>query len=114
MIPEELKNVVKFIDNFVNFSDDEIAEIKDVIEFVHLKKNDIFIDEGQIAKTIAFTNKGYLRVYYNHDGEEAPDVCPKCGAPKEKFTELDNDAEELVHKSRITNDIEELKAEMAQ
>ena len=22
---------------------------------------------------------------YIYEGEEAPDVCPKCGAPKEKF-----------------------------
>ena len=42
---------------------------------------------------------------YLHDGTEAPEVCPKCGAPKEKFSELTAEAAELVKKSRITNDI---------
>lgn len=36
---------------------------------------------------------------------EAPAVCPKCGALKEKFAQLENSAEELIIKSRITNDI---------
>jgi rubredoxin len=42
---------------------------------------------------------------YIHDGDDAPDVCPKCGAPKEKFAELDAAAAELVTKSRRTNDL---------
>lgn len=40
---------------------------------------------------------------YVHDGDEAPDQCPKCGAPKEKFTLLDDKAAELVERSRHTN-----------
>lgn len=28
---------------------------------------------------------------YIHEGEEAPDVCPICGAPKEKFKPLNNE-----------------------
>ena len=39
------------------------------------------------------------------DVEEAPDKCPRCGAPKEKFTELTGDPEELVKKSRETNSL---------
>ena len=40
---------------------------------------------------------------YIHDGNEAPAQCPKCGAPKEKFTLLDDKAAELVERSRHTN-----------
>jgi predicted nucleic acid-binding Zn-ribbon protein len=40
---------------------------------------------------------------YVWDGEEPPDNCPKCGAPKEKFVELDDQALELVERSRFTN-----------
>ena len=40
---------------------------------------------------------------YIHDGDQAPDQCPKCGAPKEKFTLLDDKAAELVERSRHTN-----------
>lgn len=42
---------------------------------------------------------------YIHDGEDAPDKCPHCGAPKEKFEKLEAEKAELVEKSRETNDI---------
>ena len=42
---------------------------------------------------------------YVWDGEEAPDNCPKCNAPKERFTELDEKAMELVENSRFTNSL---------
>ena len=38
-----------------------------------------------------------------HDGDEAPAKCPKCGAPAEKFTLLDDQAAKLVERSRHTN-----------
>jgi rubredoxin len=40
-----------------------------------------------------------------HDGNEAPDKCPKCGAPKEKFTKLTPDEEKLIDRSRLTNSL---------
>jgi len=40
---------------------------------------------------------------YIHDGDEAPAKCPKCGAPAEKFTLLDDAAAQLVERSRHTN-----------
>ena len=40
---------------------------------------------------------------YIHDGEEAPGQCPKCGAPADKFTLLDDSAANLVERSRHTN-----------
>ncbi|NOU35804.1 MAG: rubredoxin [Kiritimatiellaceae bacterium] len=40
---------------------------------------------------------------YIHDGDEAPCKCPKCGAPKEQFKQLDDAAAKLVERSRHTN-----------
>jgi hypothetical protein len=40
---------------------------------------------------------------YIHDGAEPPGQCPKCGAPADKFTPLDDKAAELVERSRRTN-----------
>ena len=40
---------------------------------------------------------------YIHDGEEVCAECPKCGAPAEKFTELDEAAGTLIERSRHTN-----------
>ena len=40
---------------------------------------------------------------YIHDGSEAPDVCPKCGAKKEKFEALKEKSANLIERSRFTN-----------
>ncbi len=42
---------------------------------------------------------------YIFEGEEAPDRCPKCNAPKEKFQKLDDEATGKVEKSRVTNEL---------
>ena len=42
---------------------------------------------------------------YIHEGEEAPEKCPKCGAPKEKFEALSEEDAKKVLMSVRTNDI---------
>ena len=42
---------------------------------------------------------------YIHQGDEAPDKCPKCRAPKEKFIELSTEEADKIYKSDRTNDI---------
>ena len=42
---------------------------------------------------------------YIHEGEEAPDVCPKCLSPKDKFAEMSEEASKKVYDSDRTNDI---------
>ena len=42
---------------------------------------------------------------YIHEGDEAPDKCPKCGAPKDKFVELSSEDADKIYKSDRTNDI---------
>lgn len=39
------------------------------------------------------------------EGETAPDVCPKCGQPHEKFAELTTENADKIYKSERTNDI---------
>lgn len=39
------------------------------------------------------------------EGENAPDVCPKCGQPHEKFKELPPESADKVYQSEVTNDI---------
>ncbi len=38
-----------------------------------------------------------------YDGEEPPEVCPKCGASKDKFEKVPEDKETLINRSRCTN-----------
>lgn len=40
---------------------------------------------------------------YIYDGTEAPDQCPKCGAPKEKFAKVEDAGAQLIERSRLTN-----------
>jgi rubredoxin len=42
---------------------------------------------------------------YVHEGTEAPDFCPKCGAPKEKFNALNEEEAKKIYMSDRTNDI---------
>ncbi len=42
---------------------------------------------------------------YIHEGDSAPDKCPKCGAPKEKFVTLSSDEAKKIYTSDRTNDI---------
>lgn len=42
---------------------------------------------------------------YIHDGEVAPETCPKCGAPKEKFVQLEQQEADKISRSRYSNDL---------
>jgi Rubrerythrin len=42
---------------------------------------------------------------YIHDGDNAPDACPKCGAPAEKFNALADEDAQKIYASDRTNDI---------
>jgi len=40
-----------------------------------------------------------------HEGDGAPDKCPKCDAPKDKFVQLSGEDADKIYKSDRTNDI---------
>lgn len=42
---------------------------------------------------------------YTFEGENAPDACPKCGAPKEKINALSEEEAKKIYDSDRTNDI---------
>lgn len=42
---------------------------------------------------------------YVHEGDHAPEKCPKCGAPAEKFNQFEEAQVELVHRSRYGNSL---------
>lgn len=42
---------------------------------------------------------------YTYEGGDAPESCPKCGAPREKFNLLTDEEAEKIFKSDRTNDI---------
>jgi len=42
---------------------------------------------------------------YVHEGSEAPEKCPKCGSPKEKYNALSEEDAKKIYDSDRTNDI---------
>ncbi len=38
-----------------------------------------------------------------YEGNNAPDKCPRCGAPKEKFQQIAEDKAKLIDRSRLSN-----------
>lgn len=42
---------------------------------------------------------------FMNEGDDAPEKCPKCGAPKEKFSALTEEEDKKVYSSDRTNDI---------
>lgn len=42
---------------------------------------------------------------FTWEGDNAPDKCPKCGQPHEKFAELSKENADKVYNSERTNDI---------
>lgn len=42
---------------------------------------------------------------YIQDGDQLPERCPNCGAPREKFEKLPEDKAQLVIRSRHTNEL---------
>nr|WP_027717143.1 rubredoxin [Desulfovirgula thermocuniculi] len=50
---------------------------------------------------------------YIHDGEQPPEKCPKCGAPREKFVQLDDEQAQLVTRSRFSNSLHVRLIELA-
>lgn len=75
---ETYKELRKFVSRFVTLSDEEWNAAIPYIKTLHLKKNDYFVREGDVAKYISFTEEGYLRVFYNHDGNDITrDISPR-------------------------------------
>ncbi|MFP4555627.1 MAG: Crp/Fnr family transcriptional regulator [Bacteroidales bacterium] len=71
------RNLIQFISKYVSYNIEEFNEVITQFDIRTIKKGEVLIAEGEIARIIVFTNKGYLRVYYNHDGEEITrDITP--------------------------------------
>lgn len=74
---ETFLEVRKYISQFVTLSEEAWNAVLPLVKTRYLKKNDYFVREGEVAKYISFTQEGYLRVFYNHDGNEITrDISP--------------------------------------
>ena len=67
---EEINSFRRQIQRFVSFSDEDWNLIVPHLTEKQLKKNQLFAQEGKIAKDIAFVLEGNLRQFYVRDGED--------------------------------------------
>lgn len=64
-------DLYRTLSKFDKISNEEINAVAQKAQVLHLKKNEHFVKEGQIANYVAFIRSGYLRIYFNHEGEES-------------------------------------------
>jgi len=62
--------ICEFLNQFVDFSDEQLNEFKETLEVKHLEKGEILLSEGQVCDYVAFINKGAFRLYSLRDGQE--------------------------------------------
>ena len=66
-----MNNLVSFLNQFSNLSEQTLALIEPAFVFDELKKGDYFVREGEYANEIAFLERGIVRAYYiNNKGKE--------------------------------------------
>jgi len=49
---------------------------------------------------------------YIHDGEDLPDMCPVCGAPKSKFSEVTEKDPNLLNDETVHGDKDSFEADL--
>lgn len=62
-IKMNIEKIKRNIDSLISLSDVEWMQLVDFIKIVHLKKNSLFLTEGEVCDAIAFVNHGLL-VYF--------------------------------------------------
>ncbi|MGZ5286838.1 MAG: Crp/Fnr family transcriptional regulator [Flavisolibacter sp.] len=63
----QLKN---FLEQMVRLEEDAWEAMERIIKPALYKKNELFLRQGQICRQLGFISKGFVRLYYLHDGEE--------------------------------------------
>jgi CRP/FNR family transcriptional regulator, anaerobic regulatory protein len=59
-----------FIQKLVTPESGAMDDLRAVVRERRLKKKDHFLREGEICRTIGFITKGYIRLYYLHEGQD--------------------------------------------
>lgn len=73
MVPQEAKiqNFVSYLRNFIPISQEEVLEIiLPAIEIRKFCKKELITKAGTVERYINFIEKGLVRKYYEHEGEE--------------------------------------------
>lgn len=73
----DFQTLENYLKKYVPFTQPELEAMYELIEIKDFEKHEKFINEGQIARHIAFSVKGYFRAYIIHNEEEITrDITP--------------------------------------
>lgn len=61
--------ILNLFPEYSNAEDNDKALIERLFEPIEVKKGTILVEENTIPRYLYFTNAGFVRVYYYHDGE---------------------------------------------
>ena len=79
-----------FIERYTDIADTEWQIIQQAFERKEFGRNEIILSEGNICRNFYFLEKGFIRFFINHDGEEITKfftLAPYCFTSKDSFRE---------------------------
>ncbi len=56
---------IKAVRSIIPFPEEEILKLNSICRYLHLKKGELWIREGQVPKYFAFVEKGVFRIFYS-------------------------------------------------
>lgn len=65
-----IKSLLHSIQNLITLNPKEVGIVSSLFKGRTYKRGDFFLAEGKICKHVGFVEKGLMRYYINHDGEE--------------------------------------------
>ncbi len=63
--------LLEYVDSIVPMSEEEMLQIKPLLYSRIVKKGDIIVSGTETCDFIAYINKGYFRIFIDHDGKES-------------------------------------------
>jgi len=80
-----MQSLIDYIEQIVKLDEEAIEALHRLAEVEHYKKNQYILEPGQLCHKIWFLQKGLVRKFYLHDGEE---ITTWIHAENETFTSM--------------------------
>jgi len=65
-----MKRVIRNIQKIFHPSEEELDAVVQSLKVVHLNKNDFFLREGEVCRSMAFLEQGSMRLFYDAEDRE--------------------------------------------
>ena len=62
--------LIDYFNNQLHLTNEEINFLREQLEVLEIPKNEFLLKEGQISKAFFFNLDGFIRLFYNKDGQE--------------------------------------------